>query len=135
MKTVIYMEPVGKARARTVRRKLKGGGEKVMSYTPQKTVDAEKVIQDAIVGLNTFFPKGVALRLTATFFRSRPIAMKKHVTLPVTRPDWDNYGKLLSDALNGLMVHDDGQISTAIIRKRYGDVPRIEFDLQVDWED
>lgn len=37
----------------------------------------------------------------------------------VGKPDWDNIGKLISDALNGIVYTDDSQISDAKIRRRY----------------
>ena len=41
--------------------------------------------------------------------------------LPVTvQGDWDNYGKLVSDALNGLAYHDDAQVFDGRVRKQYG---------------
>lgn len=38
---------------------------------------------------------------------------------PMGRPDWDNYGKLASDALNGLFWNDDAQLVDVRVRKLY----------------
>lgn len=35
--------------------------------------------------------------------------------------DWDNLGKLVSDALIGMAYPDDGEIIDAIVHKRYGE--------------
>jgi Holliday junction resolvase RusA-like endonuclease len=55
------------------------------------------------------------------------------------RPDWDNMVKGTQDALSQCMFwHDDGQISDAVVRKRYTEkdgLPRIEVrmrELHVD---
>lgn len=128
MKKTIYVEPVGKARARTVRTR----GGKTITYTPGKTVHAENLIRDAILEEEIFFPKPLPLRIIATFYRSRPKALAKRFTLPIARPDFDNYTKLLTDALEKFIYEDDSQITTAIIRKRFGSPPRIELELEVD---
>lgn len=39
---------------------------------------------------------------------------------PTSRPDWDNLGKLFSDALNGIVYRDDAQVVDARVRKIYG---------------
>ena len=103
---VIYMEPVGKARARTVRR-----GNKVISYTPDKTSHAENLIRDKVMEIGKKFEPGIPLCLIAIFYRTRPKSTKKTMELPVTRPDWDNYGKLLTDALEKFLYENDSQIT------------------------
>jgi len=40
------------------------------------------------------------------------------------RPDWDNLGKLISDALNGIVYKDDCQIADGRVAKRYGQPER-----------
>jgi Holliday junction resolvase RusA-like endonuclease len=34
-------------------------------------------------------------------------------------PDWDNTGKLFSDAMNGIVYHDDSQIAHAQVLRQY----------------
>lgn len=128
LKKTIYVEPVGKARARTVRTRR----GKIVSYTPSKTAHAENLIRDKIMEEEMFFPKPAPLRIIATFYRPRPKGLANRFTLPVTRPDLDNYWKLLGDSLEKFVYDDDSQITTAIIRKRFGSPPRIEFELEVD---
>jgi len=127
MKTTIYVEPVGKARPRSTVRK-----GRVITYTPQKTAHAENLIRDKTMGLGRYFERGTPLELTAVFFRDRPKSTKKDVRLPVTRPDWDNYGKLLTDALEKFVYANDSQITTALIKKRFGSPPRIELEIEED---
>ncbi len=48
---------------------------------------------------------------------------------PVVKPDWDNIGKLVADALNGLAYDDDKCIVDAQVRKFYSEQPRTEIVL------
>lgn len=43
--------------------------------------------------------------------------------VPTTRPDWDNLGKGVSDALNGIAWADDAQVVDCFTRKRYAAAP------------
>lgn len=45
--------------------------------------------------------------------------------LPTGRPDLDNIQKCVGDALNGVVWHDDKQIVSASIRKRYSNRPAL----------
>lgn len=47
---------------------------------------------------------------------------------PTSRPDFDNYGKMI-DSLNKIVWVDDAQIVTATINKRYSDRPRTEISV------
>ncbi len=123
----IMVEPVAKARARTI--KLESG--EYRSYTPQKTVFAEGMIREAVFGL-AYFKPGTPIKLEAIFYRVKPKSTPKRVILPVTKPDWDNLGKLLTDALQKYLYASDAQITTALIKKRFGFPPRIELKMEED---
>jgi len=129
LKTTIFVEPVAKARARTV---IKGG--RVMSYTPHKTVKAEAAIRAAICDELNYFDKDIPLYLEATFYRPRPKSLAKRVVLPVQRPDIDNYTKLLTDALEKFVYANDSQITMMLVKKRFG-LPRIELVITEDIAD
>lgn len=125
VEAVIMVQPTPKGRARS---RVAGG--RVMTYTPAKTRKAEEQIAYAIrqqVMASGTFDAGVPLSLSATFFLEKPQSAPKRVTMPVKRPDLDNYGKLLSDALNKYVWPDDSQIVDLHIRKRFGTPPRIEL--------
>ena len=49
---------------------------------------------------------------------------------PIVKPDWDNIGKLISDALNGVAYDDDKCIVDACVRKFYSENPRTEITIQ-----
>jgi len=127
IKVTILMQPVAKARPRTVQH-----GGKTMTYTPAKSAHAENLIRDKVMELEMYYPKPAALMLEATFYRAEPKKLPKGVTKPITRPDWDNYAKGLTDALNGFAFEDDSQITTAVIKKRFGYPPRIELTIIED---
>lgn len=137
IKTTILMEPVGKGRPRTVR--IKSGQS--VTFTPEKTAHAENLIRDHVARMMEPYPPGTPLRIEATFFRSKPKKPKNKV-FPVTKPDWDNYAKLLTDALEKFAYDNDSQIVTAIIKKRYVDPryvdqrqPRIELAIEEEKEE
>ncbi len=46
------------------------------------------------------------------------------------KPDYDNIGKIISDALNGLAYRDDALIDDGRVRKRYGPVEQTLITLR-----
>ena len=128
LQVTIPVEPVPKARARTIRTRTGA----VFSYTPRRTAHAENLIRDWVMRLGHFFPSGTPIMIEATFYRQKPKTARKKETLPTSRPDIDNYFKLLTDALEKFIYHNDSQITTAIIMKRFGSPPRIELKIEED---
>lgn len=129
IETTILVEPQPKGRPRTA---VKGG--RVFVYTPKRTVHAESQIRDRIMEFKQYFEKGTPIRLVAIFYRQRPKSLSKRVRLPIAKPDWDQYGKLLCDALEKFLYHTDSQITDARVVKRFGIPPRIELILEEDNE-
>ena len=129
IKETIYVSPTAKARPRFT---VIGG--RVRTYTPKKTRDAELMIRSHVLRVmeHGAFDEGVPLRLEATFYRDRPKSLPKRITMPVSRPDYDNYAKLLTDALETCVYKNDSQITTAWVKKRFGSPPRIELLIEVD---
>ena len=52
-------------------------------------------------------------------------AMLDHKIRPTKKPDFDNIGKVICDALNEIAYRDDAQIVDAQVRKFYSDRPRV----------
>lgn len=48
------------------------------------------------------------------------------------KPDWDNIGKGISDALNGIAWKDDSQVYWSNVKKVYGAEPRVEVSVTYD---
>jgi Holliday junction resolvase RusA-like endonuclease len=116
MPTITVMHPpVPKARPRLGRGRV---------FTPRTTELAEHHIREAWVAEHPILDG--PLMLTIWVYLSRPKShsgarglLKSAPIWPNKRPDWDNYAKTASDALNGAAYHDDGQVVWAAVAKRY----------------
>ena len=117
--------PIAKGRPRFT---TKGGFGR--TYTPVKTVNAENVVaMYAQMALKR--PLAGAIRLEVITIhpvpKSWPKADKAEALAdrirPTTKPDADNLGKLVLDALNGVGYADDKQVVELIVLKFYGEKP------------
>ncbi len=88
-------------------------------YTPGKTTKYEHLVaacyRQAAVGLP---PHDGPVTLTVQAMFARP-KRRTGEHWCVVRPDWDNVGKIVSDALNGLAYHDDSQVVHGAVTKQY----------------
>lgn len=129
-------EPQGKGRLRhrVVRSKANPMGY-ASGYTPEKT----RLYQDLIATAARMAYRGEPLSgpvylhviafktIPKSFSRvKRQAALAGHLR-PVTKPDWDNFGKVASDALNTIAFKDDAQVADAFIQKYYSDKPRLRI--------
>jgi Holliday junction resolvase RusA-like endonuclease len=129
IKLTIPGEPCAKQRPRTTKQ-----GH---TYTPQKTVNYETLVRQLYITQNFRKQLEGALKMTvrAYFTIPKSASKKKAADMaggrirPAKRPDWDNVGKVISDALNGLAYHDDSQIVSATVEKWYSLEPRVEVIL------
>lgn len=132
----VYGEPAGKQRPKFASR-----GKFIQAYTPKKTENYENLVKmeyQAQVG-NVMFPRDRALGITITAYKAIPKSASKRreglmITdkiLPGKKPDWDNVGKIICDALNGIAFADDSQIVVGSVRKLYAPRPRVEVEI---WE-
>jgi Holliday junction resolvase RusA-like endonuclease len=129
IKLTIPGEPCAKQRPRTTKQ-----GH---TYTPQKTVNYETLVRELYI-LQNFRQQleGELVMTVRAYFTIPKSASKKKAAdmvsgriRPAKRPDWDNVGKIISDALNGLAYHDDSQIVSATVEKWYSLEPRVEVIL------
>lgn len=82
-------------------------------------------------------PTDKALAVNVIFYRPIQNAIskterKRRLTgesLPVVKPDIDNYVKAILDALNGVAFKDDSQIIALNAKKLYSDKPRTEIEI------
>jgi Holliday junction resolvase RusA-like endonuclease len=112
----VPMEPRGKQRPRFTFRGR--------TYTPRETKDAEARIKTACMALLAREGKAphkgpVDLDIIAILHRPRTCRRAE----PTVKPDWDNLGKLVSDALNGVLYEDDAQVVRAAVQKIYAHEP------------
>jgi Holliday junction resolvase RusA-like endonuclease len=123
-------EPVGKARQRVTR---------FGTYTPEATVLYENLIKTEYRRQcgDQRFPDDQPLMLSVSAYYQIPASAsgKKHGLMlegkirPMKKPDWDNVGKVVSDALNKLAYRDDTQIVECHITKQYAERPRVIVKL------
>ena len=110
------------------------------TYTPQQTKEHEENIAwEYRRQCGSFrFPDNAYLDLRVIAYMKIPKSMTKEERVmirqdrlrPTTTPDWDNIGKLVADALNGVAYKDDKYIVDSQVRKFYSDVPRIDVVIQ-----
>ena len=107
------------------------------TYTPQETREHEDLIAWEYrrqCGMRRF-PEGSEMIMIITAYF--PIPKRANQELrgqmldgkvnPTGKPDWDNIGKLVADALNDVAYDDDKNIIDAHVMKRYSDDPRTEI--------
>jgi len=130
IRLVIPGKPLGKQRPRV----LKNG----ITYTPKETMNYETLVKQLYitqhfqkqlsgpirVSITAYFP------IPASVSKKKKELMRTGVIRPESKPDWDNVGKIITDALNDLAYHDDKQIVEATVRKFYSDEPRVEIELE-----
>lgn len=132
---VVHGEPKSKLRPQFRRM-----GGFVSTYTPKKT----KLAEDHIMVIasqhipNTLITGPILLSVRAyrsplKSFSKKKLAMALSGEMrPITKPDLDNYVKLVKDALNGLIWKDDAQVIEFLpgTGKYYGDPPRVEIRIR-----
>ena len=98
----------------------------VIHATPEQTVSQEGIVKhyghQAMIKDRLPMLRG-ALRLHVEVWRCYPKSWSpkkcaRH-TYVTGKPDWDNTGKLIGDALNGICYRDDSQIADGRLVRRY----------------
>ncbi len=78
------------------------------------------------------------MKVTAYMPIPKSASKKRHELMlsgairPTVKPDWDNIGKLVADALNGVAYDDDKCIVDAQVRKFYSETPRTVVVLETE---
>lgn len=131
---VIPGTPVGKGRPKFARR-----GNFTMAYTPEKTASYENLVkvkaEEAMTGKPVFAGAvEVFIRIIVTppdsWSQKKKRAALAGEIYPTTKPDWDNVGKGICDAMNEIVFKDDKQIVDARVTKRYGQVARAAVEVR-----
>lgn len=100
------------------------------AYTPKSTRDWEELIRYQALAHRPPKLLDGPLSLEATFYLVRPKSKPKKRLYPDTKPDLDNLEKAVCDALEGLIYVNDSRIVDKVVRKRYGDPPRVEVGIR-----
>ena len=115
IRIVVKTEPVAKGRPRTT---LHFG--RVWTFTPQKTKTAQEFLKARLLKhTKDSFPPHTSVKLTAVFYRTKSKYLPRKELMPFRKPDLDNFLKLLLDAINGILVEDDAQITSISAKKRW----------------
>ena len=81
--------------------------------------------------------EGIGVNIYAYMYIPQSKSKKFHAAAmagdirPTKKPDVDNIFKAVSDALNGVLYHDDRQILLSRVEKYYSDEPRVEVEVFV----
>jgi Holliday junction resolvase RusA-like endonuclease len=111
-----------------------GGGDGGRRYTPEQTRNYEDKVRwlwrQKHPGMQPLtVPLYVVIRAyfepPKSASKSRREDMLTGKIRPTVTPDWDNIGKIICDALNGLAYEDDRQIVGATVIKAYADEPSV----------
>ena len=131
LKFTIPGNPFGKERPRF------GAGN---THTPQKTKDYEELVAWSYRQQcgTKHFPHGTALELVVMAYmpipKSAPRKDRARMITgdirPTVTPDWDNIGKIISDALNKVAYDDDKAIVDGYVRKWYSEDPHVEVIIK-----
>ncbi len=104
------------------------------AYTPNKSKNYEYLVRQLFVYKYPKFEPivgRVKMSVIAYFELPKSISKQKEAEMlagiisPTKKPDWDNIGKIISDALNKFAFKDDAQIIEAIIIKKYARTPKV----------
>jgi Holliday junction resolvase RusA-like endonuclease len=130
--------PIAKGRPR-FKNVMKRDGTRFQSvYTPKATRKYEDVAREAgRAAMGRLNPTRDAVTLMMVAFIPIPASWPKQkracaaagLLLPTSRPDLDNYEKVVTDALNGVCYEDDSQICDVIKSKRYSTNPRVHVSV------
>lgn len=109
------------------------------TVTPENTVLYENLVKTCFMEAaeGERFPDGAALRADITAFYEIPSSTSKKRRhemvvgrqLPKKKPDLDNIAKVVLDALNGIAYRDDAQVVEILVRKLYGENPRVSVHI------
>jgi Holliday junction resolvase RusA-like endonuclease len=71
----------------------------------------------------------VMIAIPQSWSKKKRIAAIDGDLLPASRPDWDNYAKIVCDAFNEIVWNDDSQIVRALTVKEYGFKPGVIVEV------
>ncbi len=130
----ILGEPVGKGRP-----KFSTRGGFARAVTPKETFNYETLVKmEYQAQCNGYMFSGDAalgMRITAykpipkSTSKKRRAMMLDGIIRPTKKPDWDNIGKIVCDALNKIAFCDDTQIIDGGVTKYYSEQPRVVVEI------
>jgi Holliday junction resolvase RusA-like endonuclease len=103
------------------------------AYTPQATRDKEQEIAWRAKEAGVQCTHNAVTMTVEAFFikpKSWTAQKKENAAYPTCKPDADNIGKIVGDALNSVAYEDDAQIVSLIVHKYWGDTERMEVTIE-----
>ena len=116
----------------------KGGAAYVSNYLPTASRNEQAVIRDfARQAMQNRIPFAGAIDLRIVVFRPVPASWSAKrraaacdgTLLPITKPDFDNYGKMV-DALKSIVWRDDAQVCRFFFWKVYSETPELVMEIR-----
>lgn len=134
-------QPKGKGRHRSRVGMLPGGRAVARQYPDDETVSEEARVAacaQAVLAEPMPFGQGEPVEMVVTAIMAVPSSWSKRkqadalagIGRPTGKPDASNILKLLEDALNSVVWHDDAQLVGVVFRKVYGERPRLEVCIR-----
>lgn len=132
--------PKGRHRSRIATKFIPGKGKIpfIMNYPEPETAAYEEALKmQAFVIMRGKPMLAGPLEMLVTVTKAIPNSWTKRdrdaalagTIRPDGKPDWDNYGKI-TDALNGIVWKDDGQVVDGRVIKLYGEEPKLRIDVK-----
>lgn len=110
-----------------------------MVYTPPKTKDYEKLIQQYFLikyPNHEMLTNRLSIEIIAYMKIPKNTSKKKEkemlegIISPTKKPDIDNIAKSILDALNKFVFKDDNQVSKITVEKKYGKVEKVYVKIE-----
>jgi Holliday junction resolvase RusA-like endonuclease len=130
---------LGKGRAKSRIVAPRGKKPFVSHYTPAKTRNFETSItfqaQAAMENIGAPFEGCVRVLIVsvhvvpASWSSAKRAKALAGILRPNVKPDFDNIGKLVCDAMNGIVYLDDKQVVDGRVVKWYGPIPMMEVTV------
>lgn len=132
---VIELEGPPVAWART---RVNVGGRRPKFFTPTEqrnyALSLQYAAMEAMRG-RTLMTGPISINVTArlpippSWTKKKQLEAREGRIRPTSKPDYDNFGKLVGDSLNTVVYCDDAQICDGHIRKIYSDDPGLRVEV------
>lgn len=115
-----------------------GGRPVVIAHSDARTVEYENLVRlqagQAMQGRSLLegalaMEVRVFLAVPVSWSKKKRVAALAGAVRPTGKPDWDNLGKAISDGCNAIVFGDDSAVTSALVAKRYAEVPRVEVRI------
>jgi Holliday junction resolvase RusA-like endonuclease len=123
----VFGYPVPQGRPRAF---LPKGSKFPKVYDPPESRDWKRTVQAQVIDNLVGAPMAGAVELNLTFGLVKPKSVPKSRHFPEVGADWDNLGKAVVDAMNGVVYLDDSQICSAHVHKRYSLQPGVVIEAR-----